>query len=868
MAISSKSHTITKRPIIKDGQLILRGSYTDYNIEIKNDVIKIEDMTSVPYSKYEFTGLNDGLIKFLAFEDLRRVSIIDKTPYHVSDIIDLLNMNPLEIPASTLLENDKDFRNSKLSIFTVKNPVGCQVKLLKDGNISITPDANFDGIKSFEYTIKNELGFKNTNSIKVYLREPHHPNDPKFFEQWYLQEMNVIPVWNDYSGKGVKIAILDEGFIPLNPDVEIHNNPYETKFDNEALGQHGLMVASVIGAKHNNTIGMAGIAFNANITSAQFPFVENIVGSTNELAIFSDFDIINNSWSNGYKCPSQKKPHTIARTLEEDFNKEQNHLEAIESAVINGRKGKGSIIVFAGGNKIYADANLELGRVNPYNIIVGGFSKPKEQLSKFEVEIPHFASTSALTLVAAPASHFLTTHQANLVVENNQISGQPKNTKVEGTSFASPSVAATVGLMLEANPNLGWRDVQDILAYSALPKNGDEFKYSVNGAKNSNGGGLMYNKEYGFGIVNTFGAVRLAEVWENSNTFQNYNNLVSSPKIYNDKTYEGNLTETFVQDEDIEIEFLRLELVAQFTKNDSKSVQTETPSINERLKISITSPQNRTYTVIKDSGYNPSTKEYCFDFGNGIDWNFGLQHARGELGKGNWNVTISLGNNKSSSSNAGLSVIKPVLIGLDFYGKPKEHFSKEIIYTSFFNKLDGEDRHVIKSDSPFNTINTVAISTPVTIDLSASSKSIIDGQEIILKRLVSSPFHDITAISNIKSGDGDDMLRGNDGNNIIMPGRGNDNIYTEGGEDIIWYPNLNWSNLGHDVIHDFDIRRDKLKIGGTTYSEIQTLMTEKNTCHIMNILCIQAVVIGNNEWSIELQNVAIKDLSENNFILD
>ncbi len=868
MTIQSKSHIITKRPIIKDGQLILRGSYTDYNIEIKSDVIKIEDMTSVPYSKYEFAGLNDGLIKFLAFEDLRRISIIDKTPYHVSDIVDLTDMNPVEIPASKLLENDKDFRNCKLSIFTVKKPIGCQVKLLKDGNVSITPDPEFAGIKSFEYTIKNEVGFKNTNSIKVYLREPHHPNDPEFFEQWYLQEMNVIPVWNDYSGKGVKIAILDEGFIPLTPDVEIHNNPYETKFDNEALGQHGLMVASVIGAIHNNTIGMAGIAFNANMTSAQLPMGENIVGSTNELTIFSDFDVINNSWgSKSYECPSQKKPYTIAKTLEEDFNKEQNHLEAIESAIINGRDGKGSIIVFAGGNDIYADTNLELGRVNPYNIIVGGFSKPKEQLSKFEVEIPHFASTSALTLVAAPASHFVTTHQTNLVVENNQISGQTKNTKVEGTSFASPSVAATVGLMLEANPNLGWRDVQDILAYSALPKNGDEFEYSVNGAKNSNGGGLMYNKEYGFGIVDTFGAVRLAEVWENSNTFKNYNNLVSSPKIYNGKPYEGSFTDTFAQDEDIEIEFLKLELVTEFT---AKGVQVQASSpINEKLEISITSPQNFTYTIIKDSGYNPFTEEYCFDFGNAIDWNFGLQHARGELGKGNWNVTISLGNNKSQNqqSNTGINFVKPILIGLDFYGKPKEHFSNEIIYTSFFNELDGENRHAIKADSPFNTINTVAISTPVTIDLSGFSKSIIDGQEIVLERLTSSPVLSITAISNIKSGDGDDTLRGNDGNNIIMPGRGNDNIYTEGGEDVIWYPSLKWSNLGHDVIHDFDTRRDKLKIGGATYSEIQSLMTEKNTCHEHSTLCLHTV-IGNKEWSIELRNVLIKDLNENNFILD
>ncbi|WP_163367104.1 S8 family serine peptidase, partial [Escherichia coli] len=36
-----------------------------------------------------------------------------------------------------------------------------------------------------------------------------------------------------------------------------------------------------------------------------------------------------------------------------------------------------------------------------------------------------------------------------------------------GTSAAAPQVTGTVALMLEANPNLGWRDVRTILAMSA-----------------------------------------------------------------------------------------------------------------------------------------------------------------------------------------------------------------------------------------------------------------------------------------------------------------------------------------------------------------------------------------------------------------
>src|SRR5260370_41842209 len=36
-----------------------------------------------------------------------------------------------------------------------------------------------------------------------------------------------------------------------------------------------------------------------------------------------------------------------------------------------------------------------------------------------------------------------------------------------GTSYSAPIVAGVIALMLQANPNLGYRDVQEILAYSA-----------------------------------------------------------------------------------------------------------------------------------------------------------------------------------------------------------------------------------------------------------------------------------------------------------------------------------------------------------------------------------------------------------------
>ena len=43
----------------------------------------------------------------------------------------------------------------------------------------------------------------------VYLHTPDLPSEDLFDQQWYLPETNVLPVWKDYTGKGVKVAVFD-----------------------------------------------------------------------------------------------------------------------------------------------------------------------------------------------------------------------------------------------------------------------------------------------------------------------------------------------------------------------------------------------------------------------------------------------------------------------------------------------------------------------------------------------------------------------------------------------------------------------------------------------------------------------------------
>lgn len=69
-----------------------------------------------------------------------------------------------------------------------------------------------------------------------------------------------------------------------------------------------------------------------------------------------------------------------------------------------------------------------------------------------------------------------------------------------------PVVSGVVALMLEANPDLGWRDVQDILARSARTHINDpeDPTFRINSAN------ISHSNKYGFGIVNADLAVNMS----------------------------------------------------------------------------------------------------------------------------------------------------------------------------------------------------------------------------------------------------------------------------------------------------------------------------------------------------------------------
>ncbi|HVA50449.1 MAG TPA: Ig-like domain-containing protein [Pirellulales bacterium] len=431
---------------------------------------------------------------------------------------------------------------------------------------------------------------------------PYTPptNDPLYNEQWNLNntgqtggtpgaDVNVLPAWQQgYTGQGVTVGVVDSGVYYQHPDLTANYNPslsydyFENVpnaepplgplLDPVATGaqfgedSHGTMVAGIIAGNGANGTGTLGEAPNATIASERIGFIDpngDLVqgGDPVVASAFTNhnqqIDVFSNSWGyppSGFFSGIQGPPDplTIAAMQKDDMG------QPLSSPPLPaGRGGLGNIFVFAAGNG-----------GNQYG--VQNTNDEAETASRFAITVAAlgddgkaslYSAKGASVLVSAPGGHDgfgaadengIPSSSVIRVADPTQPSGYNYEATytdngtygMNGTSAATPGVSGVVALMLQANPKLSWRDVQQILAESATkndptdPGNGttdigwfnNGFGYTSDGAivpVNSQGNyagtaplpanvtvtPFHINDKYGFGEVNAGAAVTLAKNW-------------------------------------------------------------------------------------------------------------------------------------------------------------------------------------------------------------------------------------------------------------------------------------------------------------------------------------------------------------------
>lgn len=361
-----------------------------------------------------------------------------------------------------------------------------------------------------------------------------YPNDPYFPSQWYLEnrnsqgarlgpDLNVRAAWPITRGGGILVGVADDGIDVTHPELRRrlfgspHFNFFTAKTNVNALGSaqiHATSVAGILAGEGENGRGIQGVASAAQLASWIIFGADDSIVSDEKLADMFEFranrvSVQNHSWGNAGL--EQTGP-----SLLEDL--------AISNAVTAGRGGRGIVIVRAGGNgRDRGGSTTDDGYPNDPRVIAVGAVRSDGRVTSY-------SNPGAILLVAAPSGDLdvelpaggrtnfptlFTTDRPgaegyNTLSYTNDLAEYAFDENgFSGTSGSTPQISGVAALILGANTNLSYRDVQQILVLSARHFDLADPDMTTNGA------GLRVSHNQGYGIPDAGEAVRLARPWSN-----------------------------------------------------------------------------------------------------------------------------------------------------------------------------------------------------------------------------------------------------------------------------------------------------------------------------------------------------------------
>uniref|UniRef100_A0AAQ5XP38 Proprotein convertase subtilisin/kexin type 6 n=1 Tax=Amphiprion ocellaris TaxID=80972 RepID=A0AAQ5XP38_AMPOC len=335
-----------------------------------------------------------------------------------------------------------------------------------------------------------------------------HFNDPKWSNMWYIHcndkshhcrsEMNILAAWQrGYTGKNVVITIVDDGIERNHPDLaqnydhlasyDVNGNDHDPtpRYDSRSENVHGTRCAGEVAAAANNSHCIVGIAYNAHIGGIRMldGDVTDIV-EAKSLGIRPDYiHIYSASWGPKDDGKTVDGPGPLTK-------------QAFEQGIKKGRRGLGSIFVWASGNG---------GRQGDHCSCDGYTS------SIYTISISSTTENGNKPWYLEVCSSIMaTTYSSGEFNERKPVTTDVRQRCTDGhtgTSVSAPIVAGIIALTLEANLLLTWRDVQHLLVKTSRPVHlkADDW--------NTNAAGYRVSHLYGFGLVNAEAMVLEAAKW-------------------------------------------------------------------------------------------------------------------------------------------------------------------------------------------------------------------------------------------------------------------------------------------------------------------------------------------------------------------
>ena len=678
-----------------------------------------------------------------------------------------------------------EFDGEDLKLSGVGPATNGKVSILANKTVVFEADEGFTGLAFLYFTVEDPNGSRASGRIPFRVL-PALPTDTLFDTQWHHDDTRTIAMWDSgYTGKGVTVRVNDDsceiGHPDLAPNIDKASsfhfglNQEDPTPSDDSDENHGTFVLGLVAAARNG-FGIVGTAYDAT---------SSFTGGFG-LGPMDDIDVINLSW--GPRPPDRSGGNRVGTLFSlNDLTSAEVQARTIlnsgkmQRAAETGRNGLGTVVVASAMNDrtLWLRGSTKKVQSTRYTMAIAAHGK--------NGDIAYFSCVGSNTHVSCPGKDITSTDRTGNVgysIDDDKLSIGTDYANGQGTSYAGPICAGIVAAAMQANPQLGWRDFQEIMALSALSgsirSRGSDDVYRQGfvrntGGKTLNGAGLYHSEEYGFGLADAFGAVRLAETWlacsspsscdRSARTSANERKLSSavSPNVA-------------IPDNGVPIES-RLQVAigvpSMRIMNVEVGLSIAHPRIGD-LVVSISSPSG-IEAILMDRPLYDQDKQQVDDFGStkeNVQYLFTAARFWGEDPKGTWLLKVR---DAASGQSGTLSSWTLHLSGDDV---PSNNM---YVYTEDFGVGDATPGSDVISDSNGgrDTINTSPCRGSVIIDLIAgvSGRTQIEGRKVKIT--------EASVIENAFAGDGDDTLIGNEFPNVLSGGRGDDSIIGSAGGDVM-----------------------------------------------------------------------------------
>jgi hypothetical protein len=286
------------------------------------------------------------------------------------------------------------------------------------------------------------------------------PNDYYFPDQYYLrntgQDGGTIGMdinWREaglitHGSEDVTIAVISTGYRSHNdvgPDFTFDTCVTDSLLS--CYGDEGLKIMGIIDAATNNGIGLAGIAHGCILWNIAVPIWDRTEGDD-----ASYLNVIHNLSIGFLYAASYGGAHVISCSWDAPDISIPMLEDVIDHCLYNTRGGKGSVVVFAAGNRDDPNSVSYHGSSNPDILTVGAACRHGYRYgSNYGDDLD----------IVAPGEEIIVPVKTSPVGAWCDIA--------EGSWFSAPQAAAVAGLVFSINPDLTRQEVVDIIEQTANP---------------------------------------------------------------------------------------------------------------------------------------------------------------------------------------------------------------------------------------------------------------------------------------------------------------------------------------------------------------------------------------------------------------